>query len=161
MSAQNDLLLVDMLECCPPSEVIERLGAQLPEAMAIQRAENVKSDVSCIPAWAKYRITLRGIQDRWALAERIEKFLNAKDWPIVRNAHGRHCRRTLDMRSAVAQLELDEKGLLCTINIEPEATVRVDELLEALEINDVEYIEEIRRIAVGYPAELINAENYH
>jgi len=154
MSAAKELLLIELDQSCNLTQLQQDLQDQLPQGIKIIAARYVPFKVSVLPSWAHYRITLTGRADSSDLAGRLEDFKKAKTVVIRRPAHGRHRARAVDLRACLAQLELHDDALSCTINIMRDATGRIDELLGAFGLSEPALVKEINRIDVGYPPQL-------
>jgi radical SAM-linked protein len=154
MAAQAELLLIELAGPCGIVEAARDLQRQLPRGIDINGARYVPAEVSPVPAWAEYRLVLGPQVDQSRLHERLEEFRQSAQWRLQRGARGRHPKRAVDLRRGVAQVEELESELRCTITIDPQATVRIDELLALLELNQPGQVTAVERIAAGYPLPL-------
>ena len=154
MSSEVELGVLELDEGYNPDQLREDLGKQLPSGIELKGIQKIPKGAKTSPAWARYRVKLRGPVDRAALNRRVKEFMSGEERLIQRPRRGRHRERIIDVAGGVKELRQDEEGLLCTIAIEPEGTVRIDELLMVLEINSPRLVSEVTRIEAGYPAEL-------
>ena len=154
MSSQAELLVVEEEAVEPTLRSWEDLRQELPAGIEIIKIQEIPSGLRCLPRWARYHIRLGETADRLDLERRVEEFLSRANYPIKRHGRARHPDRTIDARRSVSRLQPDRQGILCTIDIQPEGTVRIDELLSALGINVAQALD-IERLAVGYPPELM------
>ncbi|KPK74724.1 MAG: hypothetical protein AMJ79_13345 [Phycisphaerae bacterium SM23_30] len=154
MSSLAELLILELDERRIAQELWTSLRQQLPAGIELQGVKAIRRDLNCNPKWARYRVTLNEGVDRAALGRRLEAFRARDDWLAQRPTRRRHPRRTVNVRRGIRELQQDDQGLLCTIDIQPQGAVRIDELLTALEIDPARQVSEIERIAAGYPPQL-------
>lgn len=149
MASTAELLLVELVQPCPEN-LYRQLQDCLPAGIQILQACPVPADQPAVPICAQYRITLTTSADRIALQRRIDNFNNTPTHTIERQAHGRHPARTIDLRPAIAQLELEHHALIATVNISPQATPRISELLTLLQLDDPHLVKQITRTNTQY-----------
>ena len=154
MSSLKELLLLELDQKVDTTELICQLQKHLPVGIEVFAAAYVPAEVRAVPQWARYQIIPGEQVDTADLTRRIGRFKEASSWPLERGAHGRHRQRRVDVRAGVTELDVEDGNLFCTIKVEPEGTVRINEILEVLEINDMQLIRKITRIGTGYPGEL-------
>ena len=151
ISSKQELLVLEVQQRDPVKELQHKIQNQLPPGMLIITLGYVPGDISAQPRWAAYQITLNEQVNTEKLARRIESFLQSTDWPVSRPARGRHPQRTVNLRAGITSLELKQDVLHCTIPVRTTGTIRIEELLTALELNGPEQTLEISRVEVGYP----------
>ena len=162
LACRSELLIVELdkplvVECdrpCDQDGLTERLNRLLPTDMKVLKQKTLpgKFPINCLEA--QYRLALAAGVDRHALTERIEQIISAASWPVERPARPGHKARTIDLKASLAQLTLDGDNVFCTIDIGPRGTVRLDELLNALGINDPQIVTETERIDSRYQPSL-------
>ena len=84
----------------------------------------------------------------------MEQFTQAQHWPVERAAHGRHPSRTIDLRQCITEITTGPEQLSFRVEIRPQATARVDEVLAALELGDRPGDVLVTRTAAAYEGEL-------
>ena len=151
MASDRELLLFELTEPVAVEAVFEALSGQLPEGILVLEGDYVPLKQAALPAWAAYRIDLTPRCDVERLMGRIHLFLASQEVMIERAARGRHRQRQIDSRSQVTGMELQGRALQFRISIDADATVRVNELCDYLELELPDDIVEIRRVDVGYP----------
>jgi len=154
MSSRKELLLVDLLNHHDIPTLIEQLQKQLPAGLKILTAYYAPPQIPTRPRWSRYQMILNSQVEPLSLNARVKTFMQSSAWSVERPAHGRHQARKIDLRAGLTELELNRESLFCTIQINPEGTPRIDEILNALEINNSHLVREIIRIDVKYPEEL-------
>ncbi len=154
MTSQKELLIIQLQHRCEVNDFIRQLQKQLPMGLEIISAEYVPGRITPGPCWASYVVSLSSQVDRSALTRRLSQFLQASVWPVWRRARGRHPERNLNLRSYVKQLDMENDILRFTINIDSSGTARIDELLNALDLDEPQMVREIDRSDTGYPPEL-------
>ena len=157
LACRNELLVVELDAPCDQDGLTERLNRLLPAGMEVLKLKTLPGKYPINPLDAQYRLALAAGVDRLALTERIEQIISAADWPVQRPARPGHKARTIDLKASLAQLTLDGDNVFCTVNIGPLATVRLDELLNALCINDPQIVTETERIDCRYQPSLEQA----
>jgi len=151
MTSEAELVIVALARPCDIDETVANLKKQLVPGIEIHAARCLDVDISAAPEWADYRIVLDETTDRKMIEAKINDFNTSSSLIVKRGAHGRHKSRRLDIRPGISHLELDSNAILCTVKIEPQATVRISELMNTLSI-DNPTVELIERTAVGFPA---------
>ena len=151
MASDCELLVFELTERAHEPDIISTLEAQLPEGIAILSCHPVTKPGTLTPQWAQYRVTLKENVKEPELKSRVEEFMHEAQWSVERPSRGRHPRRRLDIRGPITEMALNSGELLCRLEINPSATPRMDEICKALQVDLVEDIQEIRRLAVGYP----------
>jgi len=154
LAGEQELLLVKLDHHCPLEENTSRLQDQLPAGLRIIAIRLIPEDIAPQAQWARYRCRLSSSVDNENLNQRINEFEKSTSWQVQRPPHGRHPRRTIDLKKSLIELEQRQEGLFYTIRVSQEATPRNDEILTMLEINDPELVTEVVRLQTGYPAEL-------
>lgn len=163
MAGERELAVVEMGERVEEGMLGDRLGRELPRGMKLEQVQVVegKVDVNCREA--RYRVALGDGVNLEVVEERLGTFLAAERWPVRRERRGRHPERVVDLRSAVREAGLKGRGqgedggdtavLEFTIEMGQEATARVDELLEALELTTEGAVREVVREGARYGGE--------
>ncbi len=158
MSSLKELLVIDTTFPCDCQQYQQKLEETLPKGITICHIRIIPKGVSLLPNWARYEIHLRSDLDQTQLQEKIEAFKNKKEYIIHRPRRGRHPQRSINLPEYINWLELDNRHLRCQIKVEPQGTIRISELCEALDLKEVESILEIKRLAAGYPEELMETD---
>jgi radical SAM-linked protein len=151
MTSEAELVIVTLTHPCDIDETVAHLKKQLVPGIDIYAARHLDEDISAVPEWASYRIVLDETSDRKMVEAKIKDFNASSSLAVKRQAHGRHKSRRIDIRPGINSLELDGNTILCTIKIEPRATVRISELMNILSIDNPLMAELIERTAVGFP----------
>jgi len=155
VSGAAELLLLEMAESYPAEQLAEVLVKHLPAGIELKGIKEVPRRTRSFPEWARYQIVLSEAVDRTELEQSIRHFMDEASWPVKRARRGRHPQRTIDLRGGVRELRRAAEGLFCTIAIRPEGTIRIEELLRALQIDSPARVLEIKRTTIGYPSELL------
>ena len=151
MASDCELLVFELTEQAHEPDIVSTLEAQLPEGIAILACRSVPKPGNLMPQWAQYRVTVKEHVKELELKSRVEEFMHKEQWSVERPPRGRHPRRRLDIRGAITEMALNSGELCCRLEINPSATPRMDEICKALLLDPVEDIQEICRLAVGYP----------
>ena len=154
MSSTAELLIIKMHQPTSSQTIFSQLTGQLPAGFEVIDVSAIPAKLSAQPLWSSYRITLGSRIDNASLERNIQTFMDSAVWCAERPKRKRHPARTIDLRSAVRKMTLEDNKITCTVEIQPTATARIDEILGALNINSKQDVWEIQRIATGYPDEL-------
>ena len=150
LGAKQELLLIMLSRHCDVNAFAANLPKYLPAGIELLKAEYVPAAIQGRPELAEYDIQLSDLVDKNALKNQIQKFSNSNTWPIERPAHGRHPRRQIDLREFITKLDYTANTLRYSMKITQAATARVNEVLEALNINAPNMARYIERTNVKY-----------
>ena len=150
MASDGELLVFELTEPVHDPDIVSALEAQVPQGITILDCRPAPKDANLSPQWVTYRVTIKEHVKEQELKERAEDFMHRDTWSVDRPPRGRHPRRRVDIREAIAEMTVSPEGLFCRVQINPSATPRMDEICKALQLDLMEDIQEIRRLAVGY-----------
>lgn len=156
MAGGNELLLVELTAEPDLPLAVERIGQQLPVGLTLTNAQLVPPGTTAQPQWAAYQLDLPDDLDRTELRRHIELFQNAQQWPVSRPPRGRHPARTIDLRRQLTHLTLTDEHLSFRVEIDPQATPRISEILAALHLDQPRLATRITRTKTQYQSELLN-----
>ncbi len=129
------------------------LSAALPEGVAVHSVATLKSSASFHPASARYVFDLGGA-DRGAhvarLNDRINELLSRESLVVERAAPERREGRCVDIRPFLNSIELRATGAIVDCAISNAGTVRVDELMDLLELRPEDLAGPVRRGDVSW-----------
>ena len=154
MASEQELLLVELTSESSVEDLLGSLRRQLPAGIEIVQAGYVSARAPVMPAWSSYQLILTDRVDLSRLEERIVAFTESTECRIDRAAHGRHPRKTIDLREAVSRCEVDGGELFFTVRISPEATPRVSEIRALLGLERADQVRQVCRVASGYDEQL-------
>ncbi|MBN1436769.1 MAG: DUF2344 domain-containing protein [Sedimentisphaerales bacterium] len=159
MAADNDLLLVILNDNPSIERILADIQPQCPAGLTVNHAQYIPSKINAAAIWAQYRITLTENADCAKIENALQQFHQADQWPIERAAHGRHKQRTIELKKYVAEIQLrqqyNQNNIWCKINMGEEATPRISEIQQMLDIESPHCVSQVTRLAAGY-AEPLN-----
>ena len=158
MAAENELLLVILEHQMPIGQILDQIRPQCPAELTVNHARYVCTKTPATALWAQYNIALTPNVDPVKIQQAIQNLTQAELCPIERSAHGRHRKRTIELKKYIAEIELqtrnNQNNICCKINIGAQATPRIGEIQNALGIESASCVQQITRLATGYPEPL-------
>ena len=133
--------------------VREGLRQVLPEAIEVREVELMRPGVSFQPVSAVYRFRLAFSADSGRgrrLKERIEERWRRPTLPIERSAPGKRRVRRIDLKAFLESAELTGDRLAICCNITMAGSIRVDEMMQLLELNTEDLAGPIQRTDVQW-----------
>ena len=149
VASLDELLLVELASQHTPSDLLERLAAQMPSGMTIKSAEPVVDSDRCLPFEARYSVEIAS-DLCGALSNRIAEFLATDSLVVERSAPKLRRTKSIDVRQYVGTARLTGNCLTWSQTITPEGTARAAEVLEALGLTGSEYLHRLVRTSVSY-----------
>lgn len=159
MACREDILRVNLAEASDPAAFRKRLQDQLPEGLALKRVWD-----SLVKKYPQVRsVELQIDLSDWAIddpAERIEAFLQNKQYIVKRRSPKGGREREIDVRSFVDRLEISGRSVIAQLDVAPDGSVRPGELLAALGLPATEGLARIARTNIRWADEsfLVGAE---
>ena len=128
--------------------VLNQLADQCPAGLVLTGIEVAEPKVKWHPQQATYRLCLQPEVNVDQLAQRIESFLQTEQWPIERTVQRRS--KCLDARSFVQTIQLKPPSVWVEVEIRPTGSLRVNEILELLELDMDHLAAPIKRCAIQW-----------
>ena len=134
-----------------PDQFARELAAQLPDGCELLEVSSASASTSFQPVRATYVFTLRPESLDPALSDRIQAILAADTLPLVRRPAGKGSRsRNVDLRPFVESITLNDNVIEVICRISPEGAIRVDEILQLLELDTPKLSRPIRRTDIRW-----------
>jgi radical SAM-linked protein len=134
---------------CRP-QVADRLGPQLPEGCELLSVSIADAKVPFQPRAATYILTIREKFLDERLRTRIAKLLASERLVIQRRIDGKGNIRNVDVRPFVKSAELADIDIMIECVVTQGGSIRVDEILNLLELDTTELAAPIRRTKVQW-----------
>jgi radical SAM-linked protein len=149
VASQDELLVVELTRDVEPEHVTAALSRQMPDGVTLRSAEKLADEDHRRPCAATYELPIA--PDRVdALAQRINEFMASKHVVVQRQAPKTRHPKAVDIRLFIQEMRIAGGGLRWTQSIRQEGTVRVNELLEALNLPSRDHLHRVRRQTVAY-----------
>jgi radical SAM-linked protein len=155
IEVDNDLLCLQMQINTTEQDVYKKLktqlSGQLPEGFELLAARTAKPKVPVQPCQAMYLLALKKEYLNEKLKSRIENLLANKNLNIQRQTDSENPRyKNIDVRPYLKSIELNDAGITVECKISTAGTIRVEEILELLELDHSILMAPIRRTSVQW-----------
>jgi len=139
--------LGDTSELC--TKIAADLSAQLPEGFELVSVSVAGPGTSFQPYSARYILPVDTECVNEGLTATIERLLSSENLHIRRETAGKRT-RNMDVRVFLQSLELDGRDIIAECRISPAGSIRVEEILELLELDHSNLAGPIRRTNVQW-----------
>jgi radical SAM-linked protein len=131
----DELLEVDLAEDRSADSLVEAIAGELPRGMSVKAIEMLPApDRKAQVTFVMFQMPVP--THHWdKLGERIAWLLRQESVPIQREGR----KNPLDLRPLIADLQLVDGALRMRLRVDREGSARPREVLQALEIEDLEY----------------------
>jgi len=144
---RQDGLRQSTSELC--TSVKTRLSEELPDGFELLRVRTAKASIR--PCLAVYVLAVREEYLNEKLKSRIKRLLASENLNLQRRMGPKNSRfKTLDVRPFLKSIELDKTGIAVECKINLTGSIRVDEILELLELDHGMLSAPIRRTKVQW-----------
>lgn len=158
VESDDELLCLRVDRDPPPalSEVDERrikaeLAAQLPEVCELLSVSITKAGTSFQPSLATYVLPTRREYLNERLQTTVERLLASESLNVRRRMDAKGSRvKNVDVRGFLKSIELNNRGIIVECRISPAGSIRVDEILGLLELDEGMLSGPIRRTNVQW-----------
>jgi len=132
-------------------KVATGLSSQLPDGCELLSVSVAESGASVQPRGATYVVAVRGEYSTDNLRAAIERLLASESLVIERRT-GAKGRRTknIDVRPFLTSIEMTDQGIIVECRISPAGSIRVEEVLSLLELDQNMLAGPIRRTSVRW-----------
>ncbi len=140
------------------SRIKSELSAQLPEGCDVLSVADIKENVSIQPRSATYVLVVRKEYLNEELKSTIKRLLASKSLILQRRAaigkskndNRRYQIKNIDVRGFLKSINLDRNSIIVECEISPVGSIRVDEILNLLELDARKLAAPIRRTNVQW-----------
>jgi radical SAM-linked protein len=131
--------------------VMDKLSEQLPEGCELLSVNIARTNTSFQPRSATYILSVRPEyldEDLWA---RIERLLASKSLDIQRLVDRKNSKsRKIDIRAFLKSIKIDGLDIIVECNISQAGSIRIEEILKLLELDESKLASPIRRTNVQW-----------
>jgi radical SAM-linked protein len=153
VASRDELLVIELTAETAPEEALSRLQAHMPAGLTLLKADRLADAEKRVPCEALYELEL-GPNAVEGLDQRITEFLTTTSVTIHRTRRAKSgapiSGKSVDVRSFVLKLQIDDATLRWTQSISQDGTARLAEVLEALNIPAEQHLHKVRRVQVVY-----------
>jgi radical SAM-linked protein len=133
------------------SEIQAELAAQLPEGCELLSVSSAKAGTSFQPGSATYVLPVRQEYLNERLQATAERLLASSSLHVRRRMDAKGSRvKNVDVRGFLTSIKLDHRGIMVECRISPAGSIRVDEILGLLELDEAKLSGPIRRTNVQW-----------
>lgn len=133
------------------SRIRAGLAGQLPGGCELLSVEVAKENTSYQPTSATYILPLRPEYINGEQKSRIERLLERDSCNLQRRIDAKKARfKNVDVRPFLKSIEMVDSEIVVECKISPEGTIRVDEILELLELDTEDLTGPIKRTNVKW-----------
>jgi radical SAM-linked protein len=133
------------------SRIRAGLAGQLPTDCELLSVEVSDENISYQPTSATYILPLRSECINVEVKTRIERLLKRDSCNLQRPIDAKKAKfKNVDVRPFLKSIELGDGEIVVECKISPEGTIRVDEILELLEMNTEDLTGPIKRTKVNW-----------
>lgn len=132
-------------------QIKSELAAQLPAGCELLSAHSTEAGTSFQPRSATYVLPARQEYLNEKLHTTTERLLASKSLHVRRRMDARGLRvKNVDVRGFLKSIKLDSRSIIVECRISPAGSIRVDEILELLELDERKLSGPIRRTNVQW-----------
>lgn len=134
-----------------PEHFKEALSAQLPRHCQVLAVTAAKQRAAPQPREASYLLPLSQEYLNKKLKTRIDRLMASDSLNLNRGLKAKRSKfKNVDVRPFIKSVRLDNKGIVVGCRTSPAGSIRVDEILELLELDEQKLAAPIRRTSVQW-----------
>ena len=132
----------------------DKLSAQLPEGCEVLSVNVARTGKSFQPLSATYVLAVRPEYLNEDLRARIERLLSSESLTVQRQTAQKNSKpKNVDVRTFLKSINMNDRCITVECNISPAGSIRIDEILELLELDAGKLASPIRRTNVQWQAD--------
>lgn len=133
------------------SRIKDKLSAQLPEGCELLSVSVARAGRSFQPSSATYMLAVKAEYINDKLKATIECLLASENLNVQRLTGAKHSKiKKLDVRLFLKSIKLDNRDIIVKCNISFAGSIRVDEILRLLELDEGKLASPVRRTKVQW-----------
>jgi len=133
------------------SRIRDELSAQLPEGCELLSVNVARAGRSFQPSSATYVLAVKAEYINDQLKATIARLLSSENLNIQRRTGAEHSKiKNLDVRVFLKSIKLDGRSIIVDCNISSAGSIRVDEILGLLELDEGKLASPVRRTNVQW-----------
>ena len=157
VAAENEELRVPNYE----SRINAELSTQLPEGCELISINTAHAGRSFQPCSATYVFAMPPEYLNEGLRARIELLLASESLNVQRQIEKKNSKfrtqnsklKNVDVRKFLKSIKLDDRGIIVECNISSAGSIRIEEILRLLELDEIKLVSPIRRTNVQWQAD--------
>jgi hypothetical protein len=131
--------------------VKDKLSAQLPEGCELLSVSIAQTGKSFQPRSATYVLTVKAEYLNEDLRARIDRLLASESLNVRRQLDRKNSKfKNVDVRVFLKSIKMDGRSIIIRCNISPAGTIRIEEILRLLELDEGKLVLPIRRTNVQW-----------
>jgi len=147
--AQGQNSTIDADDLC--SFIKDKLSTQLPEGCELLSASIAPAGMSFQPCSATYVLAVRPEYLNEGLRARIERLLASESINLQRQTDRKNSKlKNVDVRDFLKSIKMDDRGIIVECNISTDGSIRIEEILRLLELDEDKVALPIRRTNVQW-----------
>lgn len=151
VESDDELLCLHVIEMADKARIHSELAAQLPEYCDVLSVDIAKPGVSFQPHSATYILPITPNYPNERLQTTIERLMASDNLQVRRRMDAKGIRiKTVDVRVFLKSITLDNRDIMVDCRISPSGSIRLDEILELLELDKRRLSGPIRRTNVQW-----------
>jgi radical SAM-linked protein len=136
------------------SRIKTELSAQLPEGCELLSVSTAQTVRSFQPCSATYLMAVKPEYLDEKLKATIKRLLASENLNIRRRTGKKQSKvKNLDVRAFLESIKMDDRGIIVQCNISPAGSIRIDEILMLLELDEEKLASPVRRTNVKWQAD--------
>ena len=136
------------------SRIKAELSAQLPEGCELISVNTAQTDISFQPRSVTYVFNVLPEHLKEGLREKIDRLLESESLNVQRQIEKKNSRfKNVDVRKFLKSIKLDNRDIIVECNISSAGSIRIEEILRLLELDEAKLASPIRRKNVQWQVE--------
>ncbi len=129
---------------------LKQLSAQLPDGCKLEKAEIVREKPHFQDCLASYIFTISQEEINENLEKRINSILTSQSLVIERSINTTNTFKKIDVRGFLSSIKIEQKSIIVQCKISTAGSIRVQEMMELLELNAEKLVCPIKRTNVQW-----------
>ena len=151
VESDDELLCLHVLGEVDEARINSELAVQLPDGCELLSVNIATSGISFQPSSATYILPTRRDDLNERMQTTIERLMTSKNLYVRRRMDAKGSQtKNIDVRPFLKSIKLDNRGIMVDCRISPAGSIRVDEILKLLELDETKLSGPIRRINVQW-----------
>lgn len=151
VESNDELLCLHVIDEADEARIHSDLAAQLPEGCELLSVNIARPGISFQPCSATYILPIRPKNVNERMQTTVERLLGSESLQIRRRMDAKGLRiKNVDVRVFLKSIKLDNRNIMIEYKISPAGSIRMNEILELLELDETKLSGPIRRTNVQW-----------
>ncbi|MBN2312782.1 MAG: DUF2344 domain-containing protein [Sedimentisphaerales bacterium] len=151
VESDDELLCLHVIDEVDKARIHSELAAQLPEGCELLSVDTATSGVSFQPRSATYLLPINPQYLDKKMQTTVERLMASESLQVRRRMDAKGFRiKNVDVRVFLKSIKLDNRNIMVDCRISPAGSVRINEILELLELDEKTLSGPIRRTNVQW-----------